>query len=142
MTNAAVKAEPRGNPKFTVRLPEGIIALLDQACGGEKQRQAFIIQMIETYCTPEAERERQATGTYDEGLRRGRMQGQRYAEMAYWLKAIADHAVDLTDPLPGALAQWRHAYPADWAKVQLLLLNSPAAAQFAQWHAVHAADTP
>lgn len=129
------------DPQLNVRLPEGVIAALDQA-RGDKDRPTYLKEMIDSYCTPEAERDRQATGTYEEGLKRGRMQGQHYTEMAYWLKAIADRAVDLTDPLPAALAQWRQDYPADWAKVQLLLLNSPMAAQFAQWHAVHAADIP
>lgn len=125
-------AESRGNPKLQVRLPEGIIQLLDQACGGEKGRQDFMVRMITSYCTPEAERERQHTGTYEEGLKRGRTQGQRYAEMAYFLSTMP-----LDSPLPTPIAQWAADHPLDWMSVQRLLLNSPSATAFATWYAQH-----
>ncbi len=120
----------KGNPTFQVRLPEPIIQQLDQACGGVQHRQAFVSRMIEAYCTPEAEKARQTARSYEDGLKHGRMQGQTYAEMSWWLSQVPPPT-----SLPAALATWRAKYPADWRAVERLLLNSPSAAAFSAWYA-------
>lgn len=123
----------RTDPMLSVRLPPPVLEMFDLA-RGDQDRTTFLKRLIEEQCSPEAARAGQTAGTYDEGLRRGRTQGQRYAEMAYFLSTANPDT-----PAPTGLHTWATRHPADWLAVERLLLNSPYAAAFAEWHGRHGA---